>query len=451
MRIPVLLVVKSHEQFRASARALMNDMTMGLKAEKAPTYPGVTLDSGFAAVPLGGAKKGGPSLAAATPEESEYFIVRGHMEAKHQKDVPHKAGDAQVFSDPAIAGFAPPTCGGTPPVGRASRVATRLNVARLRRKHLDGKDVAVAIVDTGINLAHLTAKLGHAPALDVAASWTPPGAPPPPAPGAWPVDHGTMCAFDALIAAPKTTLVDFPVLSANFPGGGSIMSGTLSAAIAAYGFMLTSRASGRLRRYHALVASNSWGIFHPSWDFPAGHPGRYCDNPNHPFNLQIAAVTRAGIDVLFAAGNCGAPCADGRCRGRTTGAIMGASAVQEVLTIAGCDTNNRRVGYSSQGPSISGMFRRKPDVTSYTHFLGSEAFGAGTPDSGTSAACPVAAGVVAALRTSPLIPPGTLPTAQLFDQLRRTARQHPGLPGLWNSDYGFGIVAPSAAATALGL
>jgi hypothetical protein len=41
----------------------------------------------------------------------------------------------------------------------------------------------------------------------------------------------------------------------------------------------------------------------------------------------------------------------------------------------------------------------KPDITGYTHFLGSEAFGAGSPDAGTSAACPVAAGCAAALRT----------------------------------------------------
>jgi hypothetical protein len=228
------------------------------------------------------------------------------------------------------------------------------------------------------------------------------------------------------------------------------MSGTLSAALSAYGFMLGSWASGPLRSYEALVASNSWGIFHPSWDFPAGHPGRYCDNPNHPFNVQMGTVTRAGIDVIFAAGNCGAPCADGRCQGRTAGSIMGASAMHEVLTIAGCDTHGQRVGYSSQGPSIAGMHQSKPDITSYTHFLGSEAFGAGTPDSGTSAACPVVSGCVAALRTSARIPPRTtLPPAKLFDVLRQTARQPSGPPHAWNGDFGFGVIDPVAAATKL--
>jgi Subtilase family len=309
--------------------------------------------------------------------------------------------------------------------------------------------VAVAVVDTGINLAYLQQKLGHAPHFDPAASWQPPGTPPP-APGAWPVAHATMCAFDVLIAAADATLVDFPVLSAHFPGGGSIMSGTLSAALAAYGFLLGSWATGRLRSYQALVASNSWGIFHPSWDFPPGHPGRYCDNPHHPFNVQMGTVTRAGIDVIFAAGNCGAPCADGRCQGRTTGSIMGASAMHDVLTIAGCDTHDQRVGYSSQGPSIPNMYQEKPDIASYTHFLGSEVFGVGSPDSGTSAACPVVAGCVAALRTSPKIPPRTAtPPATLFDILRKTARPQPGPHHVWNGDYGFGIIDPLAAATAL--
>src|SRR6185295_13260572 len=133
----------------------------------------------------------------------------------------------------------------------AANVATNLHAAQLHAKHLDGTGVAVAVVDTGINLQHLQTKLGHMPKFDAAASWVPPGTPPP-APGAWPVNHGTMCAFDVLIAAPEATLVDVPVLSAHFPGGGSIMSGTLSAAIAAFGFMMTSWQSGRLHGYSAL-------------------------------------------------------------------------------------------------------------------------------------------------------------------------------------------------------
>lgn len=452
MRVPVILLVPAHDHFRSVANESVTNSSATINPALAPQYPGVELDEAFAPVPLGTAQPGATTTAEeATADVSEVFAVRGHLTTAADEKPPERAGDATVFSDPQIRPFL--TCGGSPPVGNAANVAGLLHVPALGAKHLNGKGVAVAIVDTGINLAHLTAKLGHTPHLDAAASWRPPGTPPPPAPGTWPVNHGTMCAFDALIAAPQATLVDFPVLSAHFPGGGSIMSGTLSAALAAYGFMLTSWASGPLRQFRALVASNSWGIFHPSWDFPPGHPGRYCDNPRHPFNIQVGVATRSGIDVIFAAGNCGAPCADGRCQGRTTGAIMGASAVRDVLTIAGCDTHNQRVGYSSQGPSIPGMFKEKPDITAYTHFLGSEAFGAGSPDSGTSAACPVTSGCVAALRTSGRIPPRTtMPPALLFQELRKTAKQPAGVPPhVWNGDYGFGIIDTMAAVTALKL
>jgi hypothetical protein len=94
------------------------------------------------------------------------------------------------------------------------------------------------------------------------------------------------------------------------------------------------------------------------------------------------------------------------------------------------------------------MFQQKPDLTAYTHFSGSEAFGPGSPDSGTSAACPVASGCVAALRTK--IPIATVPPANLFANLRASARQVPGQNG-WNADLGFGIMDPVAAATAAGV
>lgn len=448
MRVPVILVVPTHKEFRRSATAMTTNLVeAAIDLQQAPKYGAVELDPTFPAIPIGSGVPG-VEMATVLPDVSEKFAIRGYLDVDGQTDIPSAAGTAAVYSDPRIAPML--TCGGSAPLGNAAAVAKKLNVAGLAARGLDGTDVAIAIVDTGINLAFVASKLAATPLFDAAASWSPPGTPPP-NPGAWPVAHGSMCAFDALIAAPKATLVDFPVLTANYPGGGSVMSGTLSAAIAAYGYMLTAWASGPLTSYKALIASNSWGLYHPSWDFPAGHPGRYCDNPGHPFNVQLGAASRAGIDIVFAVGNCGAPCADNRCQGRTTGSIMGASAMADVLTVAGCDLNDNRVGYSSQGPSIANMYSQKPDITGYTHFLGSEAFGSGTPDSGTSAACPVLAGCVAALRTSASIPPRTVMSpAALCNALRMSARPKPAAQG-WNGDYGFGIVDPSAAATAIGI
>ena len=131
--------------------------------------------------------------------------------------------------------------------------------------------------------------------------------------------------------------------------------------------------------------------------------------------------------------------------------IMGANAYPEVLTIAGCDIHDDLVGYSSHGPSIPKMFQPKPDLTAYTHFLGSKARRIFLPDTGVSAACPVAAGCVAALRTR--VKAAQLSSSQLFDLLKATARAGRGrsAAGVWNDRYGYGIVNPVAAAQSLGL
>jgi hypothetical protein len=446
MRIPVLAVLGRQEPLVESASASFAARAPEIPVDAADApFP---IDPRFPAVPLGH-KTGGvsASLAEMQPDNSEQFVVRAHVEVDDLNNIPTEQDGVPIFADPKIAPFL--TCGGSAPLGNAATVAAKLNHAALAARGLDGTGVALAILDTGINLAHLTAKLGGAPRFDAANSWNLPGSPS--LPGAYPVDHGTMCAFDALIMAPKATILDIPVLAGSAPGG-SVAGRTLSVAVQGFAQLIAfwgvAFATGGAGLYKALVVSNSWGIFHPSWDFPPGHPGRYIDNPRHPFQLLIAALAATNADILFAAGNCGAQCADGRCQGRTTGAIMGASASKDVLTLAGCDTQDKRVGYSSQGPSIAGMFQQKPDVTTYTHFLGSEAFGAGSADSGTSASCPVAAGGVAALRSK--LSPVAHPPANLFQQLRTTAKPVPGQTG-WNGDYGFGLMDLNAAATSLGV
>jgi hypothetical protein len=125
--------------------------------------------------------------------------------------------------------------------------------------------------------------------------------------------------------------------------------------------------------------------------------------------------------------------------------IMGANTYEEVLTVGGCDTDDQMVGYSSRGPSIAGMYQHKPDLVAYTHFLGSKTVGMCVPDTGVSAACPVAAGCVAALRTK--VKPNAVKPAALFKKLRDTARK-PGGPG-WTPDFGHGIIDPVAAGRAL--
>jgi subtilisin family serine protease len=436
--VRVLAVVPAQAPLRESAAALAAGHSEGLRGRPASLPRGMELDHEFAAVPL--ARLGYTAQPAmANAADAPRFVVRASVEEAELAGAMSEG--TPIFADPRIAAFPVATGCAAGPVGGVEQVKRRLRTRELAGLGLDGKGVAIAIMDTGINLAHLRAR-GLAARLDPALTWSPGTG----RPGQHPVDHGTMCAYDALIAAPEATLLDFPILLSATPGG-SAMDGFLSDALQAFGTLLGAlQRPVRQRGFRALVVNNSWGMYHPSWDFPAGHPGRYADNPNHPFNIITGTLARAGADVLFAAGNCGSSCPDRRCQGRVTETIMGANAHPDVITVAGCSVARRRVGYSSQGPGIAGMAHAKPDLTAYTHFLGSEAFGTGTEDSGTSAACPVAAGAVAAIRTR--VAPGALAPRDLSRELRADARRPSGRLG-WNRNYGYGIIDPLATARRL--
>jgi hypothetical protein len=442
MRVSVIVAMPAREPLRLSSSAFSTEMPLIGIAEPT-TKGGLLLDPKFPPLPLAARTPEGVNLAAATVSNAPVFVARGTIDTDKIEDVRTTNKGVEIFADPEIGLFQKPHCGANA-IGTHSDVARLLDVATLRDKRLDGRRVAVAIMDTGINIAHLRSA-GLKPKLDKKVFWAPPGVPH--TPGAYAVDHGTMCAFGALIAAPACTLLDFPILQSTTPGG-SAMAGFLSDALLAFSY-LNTQLSSPTWKYKALVINNSWGMYHPSWDFPVGHPGRYSDNPNHPFNIIVGTVAQAGADILFAAGNCGRDCPDRRCQGVTRHSITGANAHPDVLTLAGCDITGMRVGYSTQGPAIPGMARKKPDLTAYTHFLGSEAFGIGVPDSGTSTACPVAAGCVAAIRTR--LKPGNVGSRDLFNQFTANALPAPGPEAGWNKDYGAGIVQPTAVASHYGL
>lgn len=371
----------------------------------------------------------------ARPEASTY-LIRGEAEddvalnrliAAVDQD-PRGVG---VFADPRISAIA--VCPSAP-VGTHEDVENLLEGGRLRSRGMDGANVRVAVVDTGVNLGHLRER-GKNPRFDAGNSWTPVAGM---VPGNMPVDHGTMCAFDVCIAAPNCTLLDYALLQSQAEGA-TVMEGFLSDAVTAFSRLLDLMMNSPEPK-PALVVNNSWGMFHPSWDFPVGHPGNYSDNPEHPFNIVVESLDDAGADILFAAGNCGSECPDGRCQGVTTRPIYGANSHSSVLCVAGATVNKVRLGYSSQGPGR--LEENKPDLTAYTHFRGSEVYSA---DGGTSAACPVAAGMVAAIRSR--YSPTELPPAQLRQLLRRTTEDL-GLIG-FDYSHGFGLINTAGILEAL--
>jgi subtilisin family serine protease len=362
------------------------------------------------------------------PQKSTY-IVRTEVDENKIDNISSAKEVVGVYADvevqPAII------CPGSPALGTDSDVARLLCVNQLKRIGMDGTGIMIAIVDTGINLAHM-ASAGRPINLDAGRSWVPSSGM---VPGNAPVGHGTMCAFDAAIAAPKATFLDVQLLRSSATGP-TPMSGVLSDAVRAYSHLIRiMTAPRRPGENRSLVVNNSWAMFHSSWDFPVGHPGNYSDNPAHPFNRIVSALERVGADILFAAGNCGSNCPDGRCQGVTSNTIYGANGHPSVLTIAGVDVTKARVGYSSQGPGR--LSHNKPDLCGYTHFKGSGVYAA---DGGTSAATPVVTGVVAAVRNKRPFSPGNPAVAPAaIRALMRSTALDLGASG-FDFDHGFGVV-----------
>ena len=159
--------------------------------------------------------------------------------------------------------------------------------------------------------------------------------------------------------------------------------------------------------------------------------------------MIVGSLEAAGADIFFAAGNCGRDCPDSGCNPAPILQISGANSHPAVTTIAGVDTGKRRVEYSSQGPGR--LSPQKPDVSAFTHFLGSEAFGAGTPDSERQPPARSRAGVAAAARTKHR--PSALSPAQLRALIQKTAEDVGGVG--FDHDHGWGIIDGAALVSRL--
>ena len=441
MKRNVIVELKGTRSLRSMFESAMNRSFSLNSPAVDPKLEGFTMDMAF------------PPVQLSTYEETEFdesnvfdssrstsfslnvkdstYLVRGELEESDADNLRKKRNVVGVYSDPQIQTYL--TCSG-PAVGDDKDVEKLLDVIGMRKCKMTGKGVRVAIVDTGVNMNYLNAN-GKNPRFDAANSWKPVSANL--VPGDAPVDHGTMCAYDVCIAAPDCTLLDIALLSTRRTGQ-TIMSGFLSDAILAYSHLLrVKNAPTRPGQNNSLVVNNSWGMYHPSWDFPIGDPGNFSDNPSHPFNKMVVTLERAGADILFAAGNCGSECPDGRCQGYTSRPIYGANSSSHVLCVAGADVQKNRVGYSSKGPGR--LDKKKPDITGYTHFDGSGVYAA---DGGTSAACPVVAGVVAAIRTiRPNDTSNSITSPAAIRNLVTSTALDRGSSG-YDYNYGYGIINP---------
>jgi subtilisin family serine protease len=425
-----------------------------LQAASQIAVPGFQLDTSYEPVPAG--EPADTQLKAdLEAKRQETVFVRGTIAEDKIKDLEAQPNVISVWRDTPIAPFgygeiaetapfvppsqAPGQCP-IPPCdcdhgtaacskGSIGDVAQYLGVNQIWANGHKGAGIVVGVVDGGITAQGRpinAADTGHTPDASCPISW--PNKLIPRVVGGWPTTdwgttgvgwcwHGNMCATDALGMAPEAQLYDIRISA----GG---IQATISAALAGYQWAINQHKSNGTPH----ILTNSWGIYQKAWD-PS-----YADNPNHPFTRKVVEAINEGICVLFAAGNCGDGCPSSRC-GNDTGpgkSIWGANGHPMVMTVGAANIRNHLVGYSSQGPSS--LDQHKPDFCSISHFTGFFSC-----DTGTSAACPIAAGVVALLKQcNP-----NLTQAAIKSALKDTAKNIG--PGGWDQHSGSGIIQAKAA------
>ena len=319
-----------------------------------------------------------------------------------------------------------------------------IRAGALQAEGLDGAGVKVVIMDQGVDASRLP------PGSRFLGGWWRPGVPGAVRPGQAGKDnrHGTMIARNVLAVAPKATILDCPLIppriTANLP---AFLSDALGALVRIRQDIewLGRIDPGAYRGRWILV--NAWSIYDPQGE---AVPGEYTRNAGHWLCRAVEEAAEVA-DIVFAAGNCGQFCPDGRCAEEVIGpgrSILGANSLDSVLTVGAVRADGIWNGYSSQGPGqfpAAGQDRQhKPDLAAPAHFRAPEA--AHLLAGGSSAACGIAAGAVAAFRTR--WTDATLPSAALFDGLRGSARQPDGNSG-WNDRLGHGILDCEAALASL--
>jgi subtilisin family serine protease len=399
-------------ELRVPAEAAAGE-PLGLAAPEVAAL-GLELDPEYPPVPVPPL----PGLEAELDAGGERtVVVRGTVAPGGEAALEADPRVVRVWSDARVRPFAgpcgEPDCNSRPfgAKGDLAEMARAIGADRVWEAGQRGEGIVIGIVDSGV-------RRGACPAL--IDGWSPPGTSP------WGDDrageHGTMCAIDALAVCPEARILDIGLMKSAAP----TTEGFLSDAIAGYDWAIARyRGDGTPQ-----VLSNSWGLYQESWG------PDYARDPGHPFTRKAVEAIDLGILVVFAAGNCGADClfppmacAGDLGPGRS---IWGANGHPAVITVGGANIRGEWVGYSSQGPAA--LDPRKPDLCAPTHFKGFT-----RNDAGTSAATPVAAGVLGLLRAAR----PSLRQDEAKRALMETARDicEPG----WDARSGAGMVQAEAA------
>lgn len=231
--------------------------------------------------------------------------------------------------------------------------------------------------------------------------------------------HANAMARSVLSLAPHARFVDAPILPDRIENTGLYASRVFDLVLR-LAFQVLSRPD------ESWVVLCAWGLIDRKYD---GSFGSYADDRRHLLSTVMEFLVSLGVDVVFSAGNSGQFWPDpfsGQTDRGPHRSIMGANGLSSVLTVGAVDATGLWIGESAQGPEPEGLrlpvlggAPRKPDVCAPSWFR--ETGDRHAVQTGTSAACAMAAGVVAAVRR--VVGPATLPPEQLIEAIRATARR----------------------------
>jgi subtilisin family serine protease len=327
--------------------------------------------------------------------------------------------------------------------GHREHVRRTVRAGALADQGLRGQSVNVVIIDEGLdkNLippANWGGGLDHFIDVDLVL----------PAGSAQAHSHGMMIARSILDLAPNARLYDVPAIPTALPPNVQTFISTIQAAYTSLIHEILYRRS--IPEWSGpWVLINAWGIFDTRSD-PTGSYTRNTEVGGHPMINRITrAVATHNLDIVFAAGNCGQFCPSQSCGGLDRGpghSIWGANAHPLVITVGAVRSDETWTGYSSQGPGPELLAVEKPDFCAPSQFV--ETYDAALLSSGTSAACGVAGGVVAALRSNPAWDQFTVTPQMIKAALMAIPRKPDGLSG-WDDRFGCGVLNAEQAIAAL--
>ncbi len=376
---------------------------------------GFRLDGGFSPVPM--RAPNGTTRKELQNAGERIVLVRGVVSDRRLTELERNPDVVKVWRDKELTFFAPGSCPVEPcdcepkiAKGAIIDVARYLGVDQIWNAGYRGQGIVVGIVDSGITAEGRCT--GSGPKLQrvvggCAEDW---------GTKTFAGGHGNMTATDVLGMAPEANLYDLRIAEPN--------ESPYSAAVKVFQWAIERHRKDGTPH----ILSNSWGVPNKQ-DFTD-----LAENPDHPLTRKVIEALNEGLIVLFSAGNCGQVCPDTRCKTDTGPgkSIWGPNGHPRVISVGAANIKSNWIGYSSEGPAS--FEKEKPDFCAISHFKGFF-----ESDTGTSAACPIAAGVIALLKQAR--PWLSQDAARML--LRETAKDIG--PTGWDPHSGAGIIQPKAA------